>query len=309
MMKILVTGATGMLGRAVMERFSANPDFDVIGMCHSRKRDGMIAVDLCDSEALTAVLERERPRAIVHTAAIRNPDEFAADEAAAWRLNVGATETIAKWADGHLAFMAYVSSDYVFDGTTPPYGPVSTPNPVNAYGQSKLDGEIAVRKAASSGCAILRVPVLYGENVETLAESSVTSVVGKVLDFWRNGAVGRLVLDDWAVRYPTDVADVAKALEWLVRFRFTGTYHWSGLEAMTKLDMGVATAKLLGLDASLLVGSGAPANGSETRPKDCHLDRSALEEKMNLSGCGVPPVHASDVPFIDVVKRLVARFR
>lgn len=309
MMKIVVTGATGMLGRAVMDRFSRIGDFEPVGICHSRRHVNAMNMDLCDAAAVTRILDVLQPRAIVHTAAIRNPDEFAANEEAARRLNVEATRTLAKWAGEHGRYMMYISSDYVFDGTAAPYPLGSMPKPANAYGQSKYEGEVIVRKECYSCYGILRVPVLYGEKVETLAESSVTSVVGKVLDFWRGGANGKLVLDDWAVRYPTDVADVAKVLEWLVRFRYVGTYHWSGLEAMTKLDMGVVTAKFLGLDPSLLVGSGAPANGSEKRPKDCHLDRSVIEEKMKLDIYGAPMVVPSDVPFVEMAKKLLARFR
>lgn len=298
-----------MLGRAVMDRFAGIGDFEPVGVCHTRRREDMLSVDLCDSAAVTRMLDAMQPMAIVHTAAIRNPDEFAANEEAARRLNVEATRTLAKWAGEHGRYMAYVSSDYVFDGTEAPYVPESMPRPANAYGQSKYEGEVIVRKEDSSCHGILRVPVLYGEKVEALAESSVTSVVGRVLDFWRSGAKGKLVLDDWAVRYPTDVADVAKVLEWLVRFRHVGTYHWSGLEAMTKLDMGVVTAKLLGLDPSLLAGSGAPANGSEKRPKDCHLDRSVVEGRMKPDMHSVPMAVPSDVPFVEMVKRLLARFR
>ncbi len=309
MMKIVVTGATGMLGRAVMDRFSGIGDFELVGLCHARNHVNAINVDLCDFEAVTRILDAMQPRAIVHAAAIRRPDEFAANEEAARRLNVEATRTLAKWAGRNGRYMMYISSDYVFDGTDAPYSLGSMPSPANAYGQSKYEGEVIVRKECYSCYGILRVPVLYGEKVETLGESSVTSVVGNVLDFWRGGAKGKLVLDDWAIRYPTDVADVAKVLEWLVRFRHVGTYHWSGLEAMTKLDMGVVTAKLLGLDPSLLVGSGAPANGSEPRPKDCHLDRSVIEERMKRDIYGAPMVVPSDVPFVEMVKRLLARFR
>lgn len=304
-MKILVTGATGLLGRAVMRRFADESDFNVVGLCHARKGDGLNPVDLTDAAAVQTVLDAERPDAIVHTAAIRRPDAFAADEAAARRLNVAATETLARWTAAHSGtFLVYISTDYVFDGTQPPYFPESRPHPVNGYGQSKLDGEIAVRETAGAQTAILRVPILYGDEVETLAESSVTTVMAQVLKLARPGNETYsksfpLVLDDWSVRYPTHVSDVADILAQIVARRLVGTFQWSGREALTKLDMGLVVAKELGLATALLKGSGEPAAGGEPRPKDCHLDRGALE----ALGVTTP-----GIPYAVAVRRLLARF-
>ncbi len=297
-MKILVTGATGMLGRAVMGRFAAEQDFELLGLCHSRTGAGLVRVDLADAAALAAVLDDYQPDVVVHTAAIRKPDEFAADVSGARRLNVDATDALARWAAADPGrFLVYISSDYVFDGTTPPYTPESPTHAINAYGVSKLDGEIVVRAAAEKQSAILRVPILYGD-VENLQESSVTTVIEQILKLSRSPAAP-LVLDDWATRYPTHVADVADILAQIVLKRLAGTFHWSGSEPMTKLDMGRVTAELLGVDTALLKGSGAPANGSEPRPKDCHLDRSALEA-LGITTPGIP--------FAVAAKRLIAKF-
>ena len=67
-------------------------------------------------------------------------------------------------------FMVYISTDYVFDGTSPPYKPLDEPNPLNEYGKSKLEGEQVMHHSEG---AILRVPILYGD-VEYLKESAVT---------------------------------------------------------------------------------------------------------------------------------------
>lgn len=289
-----------MLGRAVMGRFAAERDWEVAGLCHTRAGDGLTRADLADPAARDAALARLAPDVVVHAAAIREPDAFAADVAAARRLNVDATAALARWAAAAPGrFLVYISSDYVFDGTRPPYAPDAPTHAINAYGVSKLDGERVVRAAAAAQSAILRVPVLYGD-VEQLRESSVTSVIEQVIARARAGAAAApLVLDDWAVRYPTHVADVADVLAQIVARRLAGTFHWSGDEAMTKLDMGRVAAGLLGVDAALLRGSGAPANGSEPRPKDCHLDRSALEAR----GVSTP-----GIPFAEAARHLVAKF-
>ena len=289
-MKITVTGATGMLGRAVMERLKDENDCEVLGFCHSRKADGLKAVDLTDEEATVDALDGFSPDVIIHTAAIRKPDEFAADEDKANRLNVDATRTLAKWVAGHpSSYMIYISSDYVFNGVNAPYFPDSEICPVNAYGVSKAKGEEVCKELAAARTAVLRVPVLYGD-VETLDESSVTSVFAQVK---KNE---KCVMDDWAVRYPTHVANVADVLVKMASKRLAGTFQWSGKEAMTKLDMAFVAADILGVDKNLFAGSGAPANGSEPRPKDCHLDRSALEKEG---------VSTDDIPFAVAARKIL----
>ena len=289
----LVTGASGMLGRAVMDRLSREPEIKVVGLCHAHPVPGLRAADLSDIESIPALLRDIAPAAIIHTAAIRRPDDFAADSVAARRLNVDATAALARWvADRPGTYLAYVSSDYVFDGTNPPYFPDSPIRTVNGYGQSKADGEIVARNAAPNQTGILRVPVLYGD-VKTLDESSVTSVI-ETVRLRRS-----VVLDDWAVRYPTHVVEVADILVQMAIRRLAGTYHWSGAEPYTKYDMGLEIARQIGSDPSLLRRSGAPANGSEPRPKDCHLDRSALES-LGITTPGIP--------FAEGIRRVLSRF-
>lgn len=300
-MKILLTGATGLLGRATLRRLAAERDLDVVGLCHARTAPGLVSCELRDAPAVRALLDRLSPDIVLHTAAIRRPDAFADDVPAARGLNVDATETLANWSAAHGAYLVYISTDYVFDGTAAPYFPDSQPRAVNAYGQSKLDGEQAVRAAAAGTSAILRVPILYGD-VETLAESSVTTVFAQLKALAQRARAGTaepIALDDWATRYPTHVDEVADILAQLVRRRPAGTYHWSGREALTKLDMGRVAAGILGVDSSLLKGSGAPANGSEPRPRDCHLDCSALVAR----GIDTPPV-----PFADAARAILEKF-
>jgi dTDP-4-dehydrorhamnose reductase len=296
-MKILVTGATGMLGRAVMAEAAKDAAVETIGLCHSRVRNGLIAADLTQTDAIAPLLDQIQPDVIIHTAAIRRPEEFAADTPSARRLNVDATAALARWTAAHPGtFLLYLSSDYAFDGTTPPYRPDDPVHPINGYGVSKVEGEDVIRAHVPERAAILRVPILYGD-VETLDESSVTTVIAAVLDM-RHTDTPR-VFDDWAVRYPTHVADVAEILLQLAQQKCAGTFHWSGPAPLTKFDMATITAGLIGVDPARIQRSGAPANGSEPRPKDCHLDRSDLEARGFT---------ATDRTFDETTRRLLARF-
>lgn len=290
---ILVTGATGLLGRPVLSACAANPVWRVTGTSFRRTAPGVERVDLSQTAEIPAFLDRLAPAVIIHSAAERRPDVSERDPAGTQRLNVGATAALAQWAAAHGAFLIYISSDYVFDGTTPPYAPGARTHPINAYGQSKLDGEHAVL-AAGGNAAILRVPILYGA-VESLDESPVTVLAKNMLNA-RTGE--RLAMEHWATRYPTHTSDVAAVLSQMVARRqthpkFGGIFHWSGDEPMTKYGMALAFAPLLGFDPARLVADFTPPAGAP-RPKDCHLDSSALERL----GIGRRTPFAAAVPAI-----------
>ncbi len=295
----LVTGGSGMLGRAVINSLCNDQNFFCWGISNSRKAYLCEKLDLTNAKAVITYLDEHKPDVVVHTAAIRKPDQFDADVKSACKLNVDATETIARWCAENDRFLVFISSDYVFDGTKAPYKPVDPVCTVNAYGQSKVDAENIIRECCAKNSAILRVPVLYSWELEDLAESSVSSVIAEVC---KTLAGNKIVLDDWAIRYPTTVENISTVIAHLVKSRqnnseFCGTFHWSAPEPLTKFDMGMIIAEEIGSDKSLIQGSGEPANGSAVRPKDCHLDRSQLND-----------VQIKDDEFRLVIRHLIKKF-
>ena len=181
---MLITGASGLLGRAVFSELSANGKelCRILGVAFSRTGDQFQFCDLTDSESVELLLARVRPSAIIHCAAERRPDIVEGQPESAAAINIEATKCLSKLCsspDGaHQCLLLFISTDYVFDGTSPPYSEESVPSPLNAYGRSKYAGEQIVLGASSLNC-VLRVPILYG-NVSFLEESAVTSLFSKV---------------------------------------------------------------------------------------------------------------------------------
>src|SRR5581483_10553666 len=122
---------------------------------------GLTRLDVRDATATEAFLKSERPEVIVHAAAERRPDVSERDPDGTAALNVEATRRIAQCAHALGAWMLYISTDYVFDGTSPPYRPQDPPHPLNHYGQTKLAGERAMI-AETGEAAALRLGVLFG---------------------------------------------------------------------------------------------------------------------------------------------------
>ncbi|MDR5878321.1 SDR family oxidoreductase [Caballeronia sp. LZ032] len=278
---VALIGASGLLGRAVaaeLARADSARTWRVVPTARSRAGVHDVRLDLLDHDAVRAFLKDLKPDAIVVAAAERRPDVCENDPALARALNVDALREIAREARATGAWVLSISTDYVFDGTSPPYRPDDAPAPLNAYGHSKLDGERALLECDPASC-VLRLPLLYGPCTDW-NESAVTSLTPAIVasaDAAHPGAP----MDAWATRYPTFTPDVAVVIRGMLEHHarggtISGITHWSGDEPMTKFDIAGHIARTLKLDARL-IAQHAPTDATP-RPRDCHLDSARLEE-------------------------------
>ena len=278
MRKAIVTGASGLLGRAIRKAFRNDLEWETVGLAKNRVRDGLTSHDLLDPDATRELLDRVRPDVVIHSAAERKPDLCEGRPEHTRALNVEATSMLCEAARAVGAWTLFISTDYVFDGSNPPYGPADPPCPLNAYGESKLAGEAATLSVDPDN-AVLRLPILYGE-VEELEESAITVIARALLD------TAPAKMDHWAVRRPTLVDDAAIACLGLARLQgagqdISGVFHFSGSEAMTKYEVALVMGEALGLDASHLESDARPPAGA-ARPRDCSLDCSSLDAIVSI---------------------------
>ncbi|GAA5525012.1 dTDP-4-dehydrorhamnose reductase [Microbulbifer aestuariivivens] len=270
-MNILVTGASGLLGRSVLARLQRDARLQATGCAFSRAGDGLLALDLNDRNAVNSALDTLRPRLVIHCAAERWPDRCAQAPERSWQLNVAASEALARQCEAAGAQLAYISTDYVFDGNAPPYAVDNTPNPLNFYGRSKLAGERAV--LGSGDHWVLRLPLLFGP-AQYPGESGVTGL----LETLQNRTPQ--AVDYWAIRFPTCVEEVADVLAQILSrvldgATFHGIYHWSGDSGCTRYELAQKIADITGLDSGHLHPDSAP-RFEQPRPRNCQLDKSRL---------------------------------
>ncbi|KAJ4167965.1 hypothetical protein NW754_011780 [Fusarium falciforme] len=258
---VLVTGATGLLGREVSASFGLR-GWNVKGTGYSRA-DGIstLKVDLGNESEVASLLDETKPQVIVHCAAQRFPDKVDKDPEAARALNVAASKSLAQLAADRDIFVIYISTDYVFPGVPgdAPYEADAEPRPTNLYGQTKLDGERAVletfAKAGKEGLGVvLRVPVLYG-NAETPAESAVNVLMDAL---WKAQTQGiEVKMDHWAIRYPTNTEDIGRVCHDIsVKYLDTAPGDRAGLphilqfsseDRMTKYEIVQLFGEIMGL--------------------------------------------------------------
>ena len=223
-LRVLVSGASGLLGRQIMAEFSSIPSFSTCGLCFSRADPSLTRLDLTDEIATAEFLNQLKPQIVIHAAAQRFPDKVEKDPEAAFELNVSVSRRLAVLCKELKARLIYISTDYVFDGTSPPYSHLAATKPANRYGETKLAGELAVLEQSQDNI-VLRVPLLYGP-IQSLNESALTVL----LDTLRNDKTP-VSLSSYEVRCPAHTGDIAKILgDMVARLDDLegGVYQWSG---------------------------------------------------------------------------------
>ncbi|KAH0615056.1 uncharacterized protein H6S33_000692 [Morchella sextelata] len=303
---VVITGATGQLGRQCVKAFEAD-GWNVVGTGFSRAKPPTIRkVDLGNAEEVVELLNDVKPKVVVHCAAERFPDKCLADPEGVKRLNVQASSSLAQECHSRNTLLIYISTDYVFDGKqgAAPYEADAPVNPPNFYGETKHAGEQAVLANGKDLAVVMRVPVLYGE-VEKNAESAVNVLLDAV---WNKEGKEKIEMDHWSIRYPTNTSDVARVLKDVANKYTTEDpaslpriLQFSSEDRMTKYEICQLLAEINGLPLEHMVGNDSnDPNASVVRPYDCHLSTKALKD------IGIP-VHT--VSFADWWKRELRAFR
>src|SRR5215208_5347931 len=208
-MRVLVTGAGGMLGQDVV-RVAEDMRHQVVALTHDD-------LDVTDPARVERVITRERPGAVINCAAWSNVDGAEESEPDASVINAQGAGFVADAANRADAKVLYISTDYVFDGTGGPYGESDDPNPINAYGRTKLAGERATA-LVNGRSFIVRTSWLFGPHGGNFVET--------MLRLGEGG--GPVVVVHDQVGNPTYTGHLAVGLLRLVDSAAYGIHHMSG---------------------------------------------------------------------------------
>jgi len=159
--KTILFGAHGMLGHALHEVF---PHAQCIGH-HD--------VDITDEDATMKLMKREHPAIVINAAAYTDVDGCEDNRVHAFEVNGNGPGYIAKACTEVDAILVHISTDYIFDGTRTEYCEDDHPNPINAYGESKLLGEVSIAKNLEN-YRIIRTSWLYGRHGKNFVDTILT---------------------------------------------------------------------------------------------------------------------------------------
>ena len=263
-MKILMFGQTGQVATEVGRQA------DVITL-------GRDVADLCNPDALRAAIAQHQPDVVLNTAAYTAVDRAEEEEDLAMAINGVAPGVMAAVCAAEAIPFLHVSTDYVFDGSgTAPWTPEDSVDPQNAYGRTKLAGEVAVRAAGGSH-AILRTSWVfsaYGANfVKTMLRLGASHDALTVVSDQIGG--------------PTPAADIASTLlkmaHQMVDGQHGGTYHYAGAPAVSWADFAREIFKQAALN---VVVTGIPTSEYPTpagRPLNSRMDCGSLAQDFAIA--------------------------
>lgn len=288
-MRIFVTGGTGLVGSNVIHVAREKYGWDVVASRHTRTTDALdvdfLPMDITDGAAVLETIRRVRPDVVIHCAATVDTDRLERDHALGWRLMVTATESLVAACRAVEAKLVFVSTDWVFDGETPPFTERSVPAPVCYYGFLKVVGETTVRSSGINA-AIARISAVYGVNRAYPQWEPTEKVTGfGTLPNWMLRTLRRGdQIVEWTdhvnvAANPTLASDCADAMLTIAGADLAGTFHCSGRTCVDRVQLGRLVAREFGLDETL-VRAATPEEmhpRAETLPPRTCLDVTASE--------------------------------
>lgn len=255
MKKILITGCNGQLGLALNQRLAGREDLELINT-------DVEQLDITNIDAVMALVEKEKPYAIINCAAHTGVDACETQEELAYRINAIGPRNLSIAATRVGAKMMQISTDYVFkgDGNTP-LTEFDAPGPQGVYGKTKFAGENFV-KEFSKEYFILRTAWLYGEGknfVKTMLRLSETYDTVRVID------------DQFGT--PTSAKELARAIDYLLLTDNYGTFHATCEGECSWADFAEEIFRLAGKDTKVQRITTEEYGPQAPRPKYGVLDK------------------------------------
>lgn len=253
-MRILVTGASGLLGLNLA--LEAAKDHRVFGTInnHAIRTDAftVLPVDLLADGAVERLLDETQPDWVIHCAALANLEDCEAHPVLAEQLNTHLPAKLAAHVARGGARLVHISTDSVFDGRRGNYSEDDHPNPLSVYARTKLDGESTVMQA-NPDAVVARVN-LFGWSI------SGKRSLGEF--FVRNLQAGNPVNGFADVFFcPLLANDLAHLLVKMLKLNLSGLYHVVSPECLSKYEFGLRVAGKFGLDASLITPTSVERGG------------------------------------------------
>lgn len=259
-MKVLVTGVKGQLGYDVMAEL-AKRNIEAIGV-------DIDEMDITDKISVEKVIGEAAPDVVVHCAAYTAVDAAEDNEALCRRVNADGTRNIAEVCKKLDCKMVYISTDYVFDGQgTRPWEPDDERHPLNVYGQTKYEGELAVQENLSK-YFIVRIAWVFGKNGKNFVRTMLK--LAETHD--------KLTVVNDQFGSPTYTYDLARLLVDMIQTDKYGIYHATNEGICTWYEFACEIFRQAGVKIEVTPVPASEYPAKAKRPENSRLDKSKLTE-------------------------------
>jgi len=249
-MKVLITGANGLLGQKLYLLLTKQDNSEVVACSKGVNKNSFIStnyleLDITDKISVNKVFNEVCPDIVINTAAMTNVDQCESEKERCWQINVSGVANLIEACKNNGTFLIQLSTDFIFDGSAGPLDENAKPDPVNYYGESKLAGEKLIIDS-DIDWAIARTVLVYG----LIQEMSRSNIILWVKQSLEQGKDINVVDDQW--RTPTLAEDLAMGCYLIAKRRAKGIFNISGKDFLTPYRMAMKTADFFNLDTSLI---------------------------------------------------------
>ena len=276
--KIAVLGAGGMLGSEVVDLFSGT-GIGATGL-------DLPKFDITDYEQLKEVCRQSD--LIINCAAYTNVEQAESEPDAAFAVNCEAEGMLGEYANQYGAKVIHISTDFVFDGMkAEPYSETDQTNPINVYGQSKLEGERRLLTALPNAC-VIRVEWTYGKNGNNF--------VNKIVELAGCNSNLKVVCDQ--VGSPTATKEIADLISGFTNEVPEGVFHFAADGYVSRFDVAEFVFGRLGIDVNLEKCQSGEFKSNAQRPANSRFNTNKIKSIINK------PVRQWDSVLADYLERL-----
>ncbi len=259
-MKVLVTGVKGQLGYDVVNELEKR-NIEAVGV-------DIEEMDITDAESVNGVIREAAPDAVIHCAAYTAVDAAEDNEELCRKVNAEGTQNIADVCKALDIKMIYISTDYVFDGQGErPWEPEDERHPLNVYGQTKYEGELAVQNTLDK-YFIVRIAWVFGVNgknfIKTMLRLAETH--------------NRLTVVNDQYGSPTYTYDLARLLVDMVLTEKYGVYHATNEGICTWYEFACEIFKQAGVEMEVVPVTSAEYPAKAKRPENSRMSKEKLSD-------------------------------
>jgi dTDP-4-dehydrorhamnose reductase len=233
MIKVVITGANGLVGSRIISLL--NNTFQIFPLLHSD-------CDITQADSVAKYLSNLNPDILLHLASYTAVDRAEIEKETAFAVNVLGTKNLFNVAKSKNIKFIYISTDFVFDGTKPPYFENSIPNPISTYAKTKYEAEKIIGKEG------MIVRISYPYRTEFLKKKDFFRVI---LDLLKNKKTVEMVKD--SIMTPTFIDDIAEALGFLINNFSNEIFHIVGSSSHSPYEIGLIIADIFRFNSKQIV--------------------------------------------------------